>query len=106
MRLIEYQEYFLHLYRIDSTEHHPEEALEHFIRYKNLSDSLNNASFKERMANLEIYFDMKSIESQIERLTLDNQFKDLKIRQKRLINYGYFTLSFLMLTIVFLVIRS
>ncbi len=106
MRLTEYQEYFLHQYRIDSMEHHPDEALAHYIRYKNLSDSLNTASFKERMANLEIYFDMKSKESQIEQLTLDNQFKDFKIRQKRLINYGYVALSFLMLTIVFLVIRS
>jgi signal transduction histidine kinase len=106
MRLTEYQEYFLHQYKIDSMENNPEKALANYIRYKNLSDSLNTSSFKERMANLEIYFDMKTKESQIERLTLDNQYKDLKIRQKRLVNYGYVALSILMLTIVFLVIRS
>ena len=106
MRLTEYREYYLYLYRIDSMENHPDKALAHYIRFKELNDSLNNASFKERLANLEIYFELQSKENQIERLTLDNQFKDLKIRQKRLTNYGYTALSLLMLTIVFLVIRS
>ena len=106
MRYTEYQEYFLHRYQIDSLENNPEQALVHYIRYKELNDSLNNANFKNRLANLEIYFELQSKESQIERLTIDNQIKDLKIRQKRLTNYGYSALSLLMLTIVFLVIRS
>ncbi|MEA3460684.1 MAG: ATP-binding protein [Bacteroidota bacterium] len=106
MRLIEYPEYYLHLFRIDSLEQKYEDALAHYIRYKDLNDSLINASFKENLANREIYYELRSKQNQIERLTLDNQFKDLKIRQKRLTNYGYTVLSVLMLTIVFLVIRS
>ena len=106
MRYNEYQEYFLNLVSIDTLQDLPEEALLHYIRYKELNDSLNNASFKEKLANLDIYFELESEENQIERLTLDNQYKDLKIRQKRLTNYGYVTLSLLLLTIVFLVIRS
>ncbi len=106
MRLNEYQQYYLNRYRIDSAENHLDSALTHYIMYTELLDSLDNASFKERLANQHIYFDLKSKESQIERLTLDNQFKDFKIRQKRLTNYGYVTFSLLMLTIVFLVIRS
>ena len=106
MRYNEYQEYFLNLFRIDTIQNYPDSALIHYIRYKELNDSLNNASFKERLANLDIYFELESEENQIERLTMDNQFKDLKIRQKRLTNYGYVTLSLLLLTIVFLVIRS
>jgi len=106
MRLNEYQEYYLNRYRIDSAENHLDTALAHYIRYTELKDSLDNASFKERLANQHIVFELQSKENQIERLTLDNQFKDLKIRQKRLTNYGYVALSLLMLTIVFLVIRS
>jgi signal transduction histidine kinase len=106
MRRIEHQEYYLNLYRIDSAENHLDSALAHYIRYTELNDSLNNAGFKERLANQHIFFELQSKESQIERLTLDNQFKDLKIRQKRITNYGYVALSLLMLTIVFLVIRS
>ena len=106
MRLTQYMEYFQNQFRIDTTEGNPDLALANFIRYKELSDSLSNASFKERLANLGIYFELHSKENQIERLTLDNQFKDLKIRQKKLTNYLYVTLSILMLIIVFLMIRS
>jgi len=106
MRRKEYQQYYLNRYRIDSAENHLDSALTHYIMYTELLDSLDNASFKERLANQHIYFDLQSKESQIERLILDNQFKDFKIRQKRLTNYGYVTFSLLMLTIVFLVIRS
>jgi two-component system NtrC family sensor kinase len=106
MRLNEYAEYFLHLYRIDSMENNPDQALVDYIRYNELNDSLNNSSFKEKLDNLNIYFDLQTKESQIERLTLDNQLKDLQIKQKRIINYGYISLSLLMLVIIFLVIRS
>ena len=106
MRRKEYQQYYLNRYRIDSAENHLDSALIHYTRYTELHNSLNNASFKERLANQHIYFELQSKESQIERLTLDNQFKDFKIRQKRLTNYGYVALSLLLLTIVFLVIRS
>jgi len=106
MRLTEYQEYYLNLYRIDSAENRLDDALAHYIRYTELHDSINNAGFTENMANLGIVLQLQLKESQIEKLTLDNQFKDLKIRQKRLTNYGYVALSVLMLTIVFLVIRS
>ena len=71
-----------------------------------LSDSLSNARFQEQLANLHIFYELQSKENEIERLTLDNQFKDLKIRQKRLTNYLYVSLTILMLAIVFLTIRS
>jgi signal transduction histidine kinase len=106
MRLKEYAEYFQHLYRIDSMDNHPDQALADYIRYNELNDSLNSSSFKEKLDNLNIYFDLQTKESQIERLTLDNELKDLQIKQKRLINYGYVSLSLLMLVIIFLVIRS
>ncbi len=106
MRLIEYMEYFEIQFRIDTIEGNPESALNNFIKYKELNDSISNASFKERLANLRIFYDLQSKENEIERLTLDNQFKDLKIRQKKLTNYLYVSLSSLMLIIVFLLIRS
>ncbi|TFH26258.1 MAG: GHKL domain-containing protein [Bacteroidia bacterium] len=106
MRLTEYMKYYLNLFRIDTIEGNSDTALFNFIRYKELSDSLSNASFKEQLANFGIFFELQSKENEIERLTLDNQFKDLKIRQKKLTNYLYVSLSSLMLVIVFLLIRS
>ena len=106
MRLTEYKEYYLNQFRIDTLEGHSEIALANFIKYKELNDSLSNTSFKQDLANLRIFHDLQSKENEIERLTLDNQFKDLKIRQKKLTNYFYVSLSILMLIIVFLMIRS
>jgi signal transduction histidine kinase len=106
MRLIEYMEYYQNQFRIDTIEGNAESALSNYIRFKELSDSLNNSSFTERLANYRIYYDLQSKENEIERLTLDNQFKDLKIRQKKLTNYLYVSLSTLMLIIVFLMVRS
>ena len=105
-RLIELMEYYLHQFQIDTTEGDFNLGLANYITFKELSDSLSNTSFKEKMANYRIYFELQSKENEIEQLTLDNQFKDLKIRQKKLTNYLYVSLSSLMLIIVFLVIRS
>ena len=104
-RLFETRDYYFNCYRIDSLQNNSEEALLHFTRYTHMNDSLNDAAFKDRLANLEVYFDLKSIESQVERLTLDNQFKDLQIKQRRIINYGSIALSIALLTILFLAIR-
>ncbi len=77
-----------------------------FTRYTSLSDSLNNADFKERLAKLEIGFNLKAQELEIERLTMENQFKDLQIRQRKIINYSAISGFILLLTILFLLIRS
>jgi len=106
MRLTEYMEYYKNQFRMDTLEGKTDSALFNFIKFKELSDSLSNSTFKVQLANQRIFFDLESKENQIEKLTLDNQFKDLKIKQKRLTNYLYVSLSILMLAIVFLVIRS
>ncbi len=105
-RLTEIRNYYLNRYQIDTLEHNTERALEHYYRYTTLNDSLNNASFKERLANLEIYFDLRAKEGEIKQLTLDNQLKDLKIRQKNIVLFGTIGGILLLFTIVFLVVRS
>jgi len=105
-RLTERREYYRNCYRIDSMEGDDRSALLNYTSYTRLSDSLNNAAFKDRLANLEIHFDLQAKENEIERLTLDNQFKDLKIQQRRIINYGSIAGILLLLTIVFLLVRS
>jgi len=106
MRLTQFMEYYHNQFRIDTLEGNTELALSNFIIFKELSDSLSNSNFKQRLANWGIFFDLQSKVIEIERLTLDNQFKDLKIRQKKLTNSFYISLSILMLIIVFLMIRS
>jgi two-component system NtrC family sensor kinase len=105
-RLTGMRNYYFNCYQIDTMENDVEAALEHYYRFSELNDSLNNSGFKERLVNLEIYFDLKAKESEIERLTLDNQFKDLQIRQRKIINYGSIAGIALLFTIVFLLVRS
>ncbi len=55
---------------------------------------------------MEIFFDLKAQEVEIERLTMENRFKDLQIRQRRIINYGAAAGFVLLLTILFLLVRA
>jgi len=105
-RLLETRDYYNNLYQIDTMEHNTRLALDHYYSYTTLNDSLNNAGFKERLANLEVYFDLRSKEGEIERLTLDNQLKDLQISRRKIINYGSGAGILLLFTIIFLVVRS
>ena len=105
-RLTETRQYYHNMYLIDSIENKYDSALLHYTKYTSLNDSLNNAAFKERLAKLEIFFDLKSQEVKIERLTLDNRLKDLQIRQRKIINYSAIAGFILLLTILFLLIRS
>lgn len=105
-RLTESQEYFHNMYRIDSLEGNYQSALQNFTRYTQLNDSLNNEAFKERLLKLEISSDLKAQEVEIDRLTMDNRLKDMQIRQRKIINYGGIAGFLLLLTILFLLIRS
>lgn len=105
-RLTETREYHHNKYRIDSIEGNIESALLHYSRFTQLNDSLNNAAFQNRLANLEIFFDLRAKEGEIEQLTLDNQYKDLNIRQRQIINTASAIGIILLLIILFLLVRS
>lgn len=102
----EYGEYYYHLYKINDAEQQFEEALQHHIRYKEITDSVNNAEYKERLAKQEIAFDLLRVENQVDLLTMENELKDLEIAQKRKANYGYAILSLLLIVAIIFMIRS
>lgn len=104
-RITETMEYYKNLYEIDILAGNRDAALEHYLTYTHLNDSLNNAGFRDRLANLETYFDLRAKEGEIERLTLDNQLKDLEIRQRMIVNYGTLAMIILLSVIGFLGIR-
>lgn len=105
-RLTENKDYFLYRYRIDTAENNTRSALDNYIMYTRLNDSLNDAKFRERMANLTTYNDLRDKETEIARLKLDNQVKDLEIRQRMTISYGSAALAALLGIIAFLLIRD
>jgi two-component system NtrC family sensor kinase len=105
-RLTEERDYYLNRYRLDTLSGDLNAAIADYERYTLLKDSLSNESFANRLLRLEIFFELRAKENEIERLTLDNQYKDLQIRQRMIINYGTTTLVVLLLLIGFLVFRS
>jgi signal transduction histidine kinase len=92
--------YYHNKFRIDSISKDYFAAIRSFQDYKALSDSLHQKSFAERRTNFEIAFELERKDAEIERLKLDNQIKDLKIRQNQIIRYGTFVLVALFAAII------
>jgi signal transduction histidine kinase len=99
-------EYYQYKFRIDTIEKNYVSAIENLLAYKSLSDTVNDSKFIEHRANLEIAHDVDKKEAEIERLTLDNQLKDLSIKQRKIVNHGSITLVVLLFIIVFQTLRS
>lgn len=98
--------YYQFKFRIDTTEKNYQSAVQNYVRFKNLSDSINDIKFKERLANFETLYDLAKKEGEIERLTLDNELKDIAIKQRKILNYGSLTLVILLFIIVFQILRT
>jgi len=98
--------YFELKFRIDTLERNYKLAVESYLKYKSLSDSLNSSAFKERLSNFETLYELERKEREIDRLTLDNKLKDFSIKQKQLVNYGSIALIVLLFVIVYQTIRS
>jgi len=98
--------YYQYKFRIDTTEKNYQSAVQNYIRFKNLSDSINDIKFKERLANFETLYDLAKKEGEIERLTLDNELKDISIKQRKILNYGSLTLVILLFIIVFQILKT
>jgi len=98
--------YFELKFRIDTLERNYKSAVENYLKYKSLSDSLNLSAFKERLSNFETLYELERKEREIDQLTLDNKLKDFSIKQKQLVNYGSLVLIVLLFVIVYQTIRS
>jgi len=105
-RLTESIQFYEQCYQIEAMDGNPQRALEHYRTYTQLKDSLSNGDFKERLINLEIVNDVQAKDVEIERLTLDNRLKDLRIKQRNTLSYALVAGFLLLFTIGFLVVRN
>lgn len=92
--------YLYNKYRIDSIKGDFAGALTYYIKYRENRKKIEDKTFKEHLANFEIVYELEKKENRIKTLTLDNQVKDLKIRQRKLINLGSLFLIILLLIII------
>ncbi|MDX9848048.1 MAG: tetratricopeptide repeat protein [Tenuifilaceae bacterium] len=93
-------------FQIDTLEKNFISAIQNHINFKRLSDSLNTSRVRENLANFQILNELNAKEQEITRLTLDNELKNLALRQKNIINYGSAVIILLLVVFVFQVYRS
>ena len=93
--------YYSLSFQIDTMRRNLNSAIKNHIRFKELSDSITSNKFNESLANFQILYGLNQKEKEIERLRLDNELKDLNIKQRVIVNYGSAVLVFLLLVVVF-----
>lgn len=98
--------YYLLSFKIDTMCGNLNSAIKNHMQFKELSDSINSAQFKESLANFQILYGLNVKEEEIGRLRLDNELKDLTIKQRRIVNYGSGIFVFLLLVVIFQTYRS
>ncbi|MDD3891349.1 MAG: tetratricopeptide repeat protein [Bacteroidales bacterium] len=99
-------EYYRLSFKIDTMCGAHNSAINNHMQFKELSDSINSIKFKESLAKFQILYGLNVKEEEIERLRLDNELKDLTLKQRRIVNYGSGIVVFLMLVVVFQTYRS
>lgn len=98
--------YFNLSFRIDTLRNDLNSAIKNYILFKQLSDSINSNRFNESLANFQTIYELNAKEREIDRLKVDNELKDLTIRQRRIVNYGSIVFVVLLLIVAFQAIRS
>ncbi len=98
--------YYFHSFQIDTMLGNPNLAIKKHIRFKELSDSISSDKFNESLANFQILYGLNAKEEEIERLRLDNELKDLSLKQRKIVIYGSVISVFLLLLVVFQTFRS
>lgn len=76
---------YFSLYRVHSKSGNYKTALDFFERYYALSDSINGAEHKNKVAELETKYETEKKEQQIEKLTAEKEIETLRARQRKLI---------------------
>ncbi|WP_080054042.1 tetratricopeptide repeat-containing sensor histidine kinase [Spirosoma aerolatum] len=74
----------LQLFKVDSAQHNYIAAIDHFQKYKSLSDSIFNEKKSQQIANLEIQYNTRKKEQDIDLLTRQNQLQQARIRESDL----------------------
>jgi signal transduction histidine kinase len=105
-RLQRKRDYYEYKFQIDTMSGDYKSAVEDYISFKMFYDSINNSEFKRNLANLKIVYELRRKDSEITHLTNENLVKDLKIKQRRLVNFGSISLVLLLSVIIYQILRN
>lgn len=104
--LYDMHRYYFAKFELDSIRGDYSAALVSLSLYHSYQDSISNQSFENKLANYQSILDLEKKEIEIEKLQSQNQLKDLRIRQNKLIILGAMILIALMIIIITQSIRS
>jgi len=97
-------ENYLTLSKIEKSKRKYENALNHYITYTNLRDSINNASVYGSINLIQRQYEVSKTNQQIEELEIDRQIKENTIRYQRIIMNIVFIVSLLMGSVLIIII--
>lgn len=105
-RLQRKRDYYRYKFQIDTMTGDYKSAIEDLISYRTLYDSINNSEFRKNLDNLNTIYELRQRENEIVQLKAENSLNDLRIRQRRLTNYGSAALFLLLSVIIYQILRT
>ncbi len=106
MMWIEGKRMYSKLYQISKLKNRTEQALKYHIAYFNASDTLNRLQRTRETMELQTKYETESKEEQIESLSQENAFQELKLKQSRLFLFGLSGLVILVVILAIVLIRQ
>ena len=85
------------LYKVYAAMKNPAKALEYHIKYKQLDDTILNKEKNEKIALLEVRFDVERKNKEIELLKKDQQIQKLQLRRHKNLIYSFIIISLLIM---------
>jgi len=94
------------LYEINNKKKNTDKALEYLLAFKNSGDSLSKLIRNREIIEIQTKYESERKDQQIENLSKDNEFKDIRISQTRVILIGLAILLFIIIVLAIVLIRQ
>ncbi len=94
------------LYQINETMKRTDEALKYHIAYSNANDTLNKLKRNRETIELQTKYESERKDQQIENLSKENEIKNLRIFQSRIILFSLVGLVILIIILTFVLARQ
>jgi signal transduction histidine kinase len=100
------KETYLNAYKLENDIGNSKGALDYYLKYTHLNDSISNAELKSEVYHLDKIYETEKKEARILLLNKENEIKAAKIKRNTIILISFMVLSFLLITLAFVLKRS
>lgn len=100
------KETYLNAYKLAVDMGNSKTALDYYLKYTNLNDSISNAELKSEVYNLDKIYETEKKEAKILLLNKENEIKSARIKRNTIILVSFMILSLLLVSLAVLLKRS